>query len=281
MRRAALLAAVAAVAAAVLAAPLAAPRNPFDTASLDLMDALTPPVFAAGGGWRHLFGTDAQGRDVLSAILYGGRLSFAVGALAVALALAVGVPAGLVAGYAGGWLDAGLMRLADAQLAVPAMLLALLADGCARALLPRPQWPAAALPVLVVSIGLARWPQFARVVRGAARLERQRDYVSAARLFGVSAPRIALTHVLPNALAPVAVLATLSLGLAVLDEATLSFLGVGLPATTPSLGTLIRLGADDMLSGSWWVLVFPALALALPVLALNLAADRALDGARR
>ena len=191
--------------------------------------------------------------------------------------VAVGVPAGLAAGYAGGLLDILLMRLADAQLSVPAMLLALLADGCVRALLPRAAWPAAALPILVLAIGLARWPQIARVVRSAAILERSRDYVAAARLLGRSAPRIALVHVLPNVLGPVVVLATLSLGFAVLDEAARSFLGVGLPPTRPSLGTLIRLGNEELLSGQWWVALFLALALALPILAINLAGDAARD----
>jgi len=262
-----------AVVVLALLAPLASPYDPMDAASLDLADALTPPIFLHDGDWRFLLGTDGQGRDLLSAILYGARLSFLIGVLSVGLAVLIGVPAGLAAGYMGGWLDAGLMRLADVQLSVPAMLLALLADGCARAVLPRARWQEAALPVLVAAIGLARWPQIARMVRGAAMLERGRDYVAAARLLGLSGRRVAVAHVLPNALAPVLVLATLSLGLAVLDEATLSFLGVGMAPTSPSLGTLIRIGNDELLSGQWWVAVFPALALAVPVLAINLLGD--------
>lgn len=260
---------------AAAAAPLLAAQNPFDLAHLDLMDSLLPP-----GSPGFPLGSDGQGRDVLSAILYGARLSFLVGGLAVGLAALLGMPAGLVAGYAGGWTDALLMRLADAQLAFPAVLVALLIDGAARALLARGRAEALAVPVLVLAIGLGRWPQFARVVRGAARLALGRDYVAAARLAGVGGGRILFAHVAPNALGPAGVLFTLSLGLAVLDEATLSFLGVGLPPTRPSLGTLIRVGTEYVLSGQWWTVVFPALALAVPVLAVNLLGD-ALRAARR
>lgn len=266
---------------AAIAAPLLAPQNPFDTAHLDLMNSLLPPAFLADGSAAFPLGTDGQGRDVLSAILYGARLSFWVGFLAVALAALIGLPAGLIAGYAGGLADAALMRLADAQLAFPAVLVALLIDGAARAIVPRNRMEALAVPVLVLAIGLGRWPQFARLVRGAARIERGRDYVAAARLIGVSAPRILFTHVAPNALGPALVLFTLSLGLAVIDEATLSFLGVGLPPTRPSLGTLIRLGTEYVLSGQWWAVVFPALALAVPVLAVNLLGDALRDRAAR
>jgi len=268
---------LASAALAALLGPLLAPQDPFDMASLDLMDSLQPPFFLPGGHLRFLLGSDGQGRDVLSAILYGGRLSFLIGMLAVALAVLIGAPAGLAAGYAGGWADAALMRLADSQLAFPGLLVALLADGVARALLPRDRLASAALPVLVVAIGLSRWPHFARVVRGAVQGEMARPYVEAARLLGLPGSRIALAHVLPNAIAPALVLLRLSLGLAVLDEATLSFLGVGLPPTRPSLGTLIRLGREQLLSGAWWVILFPALALALPLIAANVLAD---DGRR-
>ena len=207
----------------------------------------------------------------------GARLSFFVGGLAVLVAAVIGVPVGLAAGYAGGVADAVLMRLADAQLAVPAMLVALLADGVARVLVPRQWLDAASVAILVGAIGLARWPQFARVVRTAAQLEGQRDYVAAARLAGIAPFDIALDHVLPNVLGPALVLFALSLGLAVIDEATLSFLGVGLPPTQPSLGTLIRIGSDYLLSGDWWLVLFPALALAVPVLAANLVGDAIRD----
>ncbi len=258
---------------AVIAAPLYAPQNPYNLASLSLLDSLDPPSFLRGGIGQFPLGTDAQGRDVLSAILYGARLSFMVGALAVALAAAIGVPVGLAAGLAGGALDAVLMRLADAQLAVPAMLIALLADGVARVLLPRSWLDGAGVAILIAAIGLARWPQFARLMRTAAHLEGQRDYVAAARLVGIKPLVITLDHILPNVLAPALVLFALSLGLAVIDEATLSFLGVGLPPTRPSLGTLIRVGSDYLLSGEWWLVLFPALALAIPVLLANLLGD--------
>jgi len=262
---------------AVVAAPLYAPQNPFNIASLRLLDSLDPPSFLHGGVKRFPLGTDAEGRDVLSAILYGARLSFLTGGLALLLAAAIGIPLGLAAGYGGGVVDAVLMRLADAQMAVPAMLVALLADGIARTLLSHYFLQAAAVPILVIAIGLARWPHFARLVRTAAQLESKRDYVAAARLLGIKSFDIALDHVLPNVVGPTVVLFTLSLSFAVMDEATLSFLGVGLPSTRPSLGTLIRLGTDYLLSGEWWVIVFPALALAIPVVLANLLGDAIRD----
>jgi len=262
---------------AVATAPLYAPQDPFNLASLRLLDSLDPPSFLHGGVKKFPLGTDAQGRDLLSAILYGARLSFMVGGLAVVLAAVVGVPIGLAAGYAGGALDAVLMRLADAQLAIPSMLVALLADGVARSVLRRSLLEAASVPILVIAIGLARWPHFARVVRGVAQLEGGKDYIAAARLAGISWFDAALDHVLPNVIGPALVMFALTLGFAVMDEATLSFLGVGLPPTRPSLGTLIRLGNDYLLSGEWWVVVFPALALAIPVLAANLLGDTIRD----
>lgn len=268
---------LAVVVLAVLAAPLYAPQNPFDVASLHLLDSLRPPAFLPGGVRKFPLGTDGQGRDVLSAILYGARLSFLTGGLAVLIAALLGVPIGLAAGYGGGIADAVLMRLADVQLAVPSLLVALLADGVARVVLPRYWQQEVAIPILAVAIGLARWPHFARVVHGEARLAARRDYVAAARLAGIAPFDIALDHVLLNVLGPALVLFTFTFGFAVLDEATLSFLGVGLPPTRPSLGTLIRLGNDYLLSGEWWVVVFPALALAVPVLAANLLGDAVRD----
>jgi peptide/nickel transport system permease protein len=262
---------------AAAAAPLLAPQDPYNLASLRLIDSLDPPSFLPGGVKKFPLGTDAQGRDVLSSILYGARLSFLVGGLAVVLAALIGVPLGLIAGYAGGVLDAVLMRFADAQLAVPAMLVALLADGIARAVLPPHRPDAVNILILIGAIGLARWPQFARVVRTSAQLEGRRDYVAAARLARIGTFDIALDHVLPNVLGPVLVLFALSLGLAVIDEATLSFLGVGLAPTHPSLGTLIRVDSDYLLTGDWWLVVFPALALAIPVLAANLLGDALRD----
>jgi peptide/nickel transport system permease protein len=254
-------------------APWLAPSNPFDLASLSLMDSFQPPVFEADGSMVHLLGTDDQGRDVLSSIMYGTRISLTVGLLAIALSLTVGMTVGLIAGYVGGTLDAVLMRITDVQLTFPAILIALLVDGIARAALPRDLHDQLQIYVLVFAIGIASWPQFARTVRGSTLVERSREYVMAARVSGISSPRIIVSHILPNVLGPVLVIATLNLGQAVLAEATLSFLGVGLPPTQPSLGTLIRIGNDFLFSGEWWVTIFPGLTLALMVLSINLLGD--------
>ncbi len=257
---------------AALLAPLVAPSNPYDLASLSLMDSMIPPPLF-GGNLAHWLGTDDQGRDMLSAILYGMRLSLVVGLSAVVFATVVGIAFGLAAGYAGGALDAVLMRIADVQLTFPAILIALLVSGVANAVLPRNLHDAAEIYVLIFAIGISRWPQFARTVRSSTMVERQRDYVLAAQVIGLSSPRIVLTHILPNALGPVVVIATINIGLSILDEATLSFLGVGLPATQPSLGTLIRVGNDFLYSGEWWIAIFPGVTLALMVLSINLLGD--------
>ena len=258
---------------AALFARWVAPHDPFDLASLNLLDSFKPPAFMAEGDRAYPIGTDDQGRDLLSGIIYGGRISLLVGFLSVALALAVGITVGLVAGYLGGTVDAVLMRIADVQLTFPAILIALLVDGIARALLPREMQEAMELYVLVVAIGIALWPQFARTVRGSTMVERGREYVMAARVIGLSSPRIMWSHILPNVLGPVLVVATINLGQAILTEAALSFLGVGLPPTEPSLGTLIRIGNDFLFSGEWWITVFPGLALAAMVLSINLLGD--------
>jgi peptide/nickel transport system permease protein len=254
-------------------APILAPFNPFDLASLDLMDAFNPPAFMAEGSAAHFLGTDDQGRDVLSAIMYGARVSLFVGISATAFALLLGVLVGLVAGYAGGVVDAVLMRIADIQLTFPSILVALMVDGIARAALPREVHDHLALYVVIFAIGVSDWPRFARTVRGSAMVERNKEYVLAARVIGISPARIMLTHVLPNVLGPLLVLATLNLGLAILSEATLSFLGVGVPPTQPSLGTLIRIGNDFLFSGEWWISIFPGLALVTMVLSVNLLGD--------
>ena len=256
-----------------VAAPLLAPYDPFDLASLNLMDSFTPPAWSAGGGWAHPLGTDDQGRDLLSAIMYGARISLIVGAAAVAFAVLLGVTLGLVAGYAGGIVDAALMRVADVQLTFPAILIALLVDGVATGVLSREAQEASQLQVLIFAIGIGYWPQFARTVRGSTLVERGKDYVLAAEVIGLSRPRIMLTHILPNVLGPVLVIGTLTLGLAILAEATLSFLGVGLPANQPSLGTLIRIGGTFLFSGEWWITIFPGAALVLMVLSINLLGD--------
>ena len=258
---------------AALLAPWVAPSNPYDLASLNLMDSFTPPVFASGGSLAHLLGTDDQGRDLLSAMIYGARLSLEVGLSAVLFALVVGVVFGLLAGYAGGVLDAVLMRIADVQLTFPAILIALLVDGVVSVALPSGLHARLEIAVLVFAIGISRWPQFARTVRGSTLVERGRDYVLAAQVIGLSAPRIMLRHILPNVLGPVVVIATINIGLSILDEATLSFLGVGLPPTQPSLGTLIRVGNDFLYSGEWWITIFPGVMLAALVLAINLLGD--------
>lgn len=262
-------------------APVLAPHTPFDPASLEIDDAYKPPAWTAaddakgkkGGDWRFLLGTDNQGRDMLSTIMYGGRISILVGFAAVALAMFLGILLGLSAGYVGGWYEAGVMRVADVQLTIPSILLALLIDGVARALLPPQDKENFAFVVLVVAIGLSSWPQYARVVRSAVLVEKSKDYVSAARVIGVPSWSIMLRHILPNVLGPVLVIATIGLALAIITEATLSFLGVGLPPTSPSLGTLIRVGNDFLFSGEWWITLFPALALVILSLAVNLLGD--------
>lgn len=256
-----------------LLAPWIAPHDPFDLASLDLFDAFTPPVWEEGGDPRFLLGADDQGRDVLSAILYGMRVSLLVGFASVLFAAVVGITLGLLAGYLGGWVDSLVMRLADVQLSFPAILIALLIDGVARNALPRDLHAHLALYVVVLAIGLSYWVQYARTVRGSTLVERSKDYVQAARIIGVHPLRIVLRHILPNIVGPVLVIATINLAVAIITEATLSFLGLGVPPTQPSLGTLIRVGNDFLFSGEWWITVFPGVTLAVLVLAVNLLGD--------
>ena len=254
-------------------APWVAPHNPLDLASLNLMDSRIPPVWDAEGQWTFPLGTDDQGRDILSGILYGVRISLVIGVGAVLFAVVVGIAAGLLAGYAGGAVDAVLMRVADIQLTFPAILIALLVDGVVTAALPQEMHERLKVQVLIFSIGISFWPQFARTVRGSTLVERGREYVMAARVIGLSSGRIMLTHILPNVLGPVFVIGTLTLGLAIVTEATLSFLGVGLPPSSPSVGTLIRIGNDFLFSGEWWMTIFPGVALVLLVLSINLLGD--------
>lgn len=256
-----------------LFAPWLAPHDPMDVASLSLLDSFKPPIFMPDADWSNVLGTDNQGRDVLSAIMFGMRISLIVGFLSVIFAILVGIALGLLAGYAGGALDAALMRVADVQLTFPSILTALLVDGVITAALPQTMRDAVQIYVIIFAIGISLWPNFARTVRGSTLVERRKDYVMAARVIGVPAWRIMLNHVLPNVIGPVLVIGTLGLGLAVIAEATLSFLGVGLPPTQPSLGTLIRFGNDYLFSGQWWVTIFPGLALILLVLSINLLGD--------
>ena len=258
---------------AALLAPWIAPTDPFNPATNYLSDSLDPPSFIAGGDPRFLLGTDDQGRDMLSAILYGLRVSLAIGFCSVALGAAIGVSLGLVAGYAGGWTDSAIMRIADVQLTFPAILIALLLDGVAHALFKPANRDEFAFAVLVLSIGLSFWVQYARTARASTMVEKNRDYVLAARLIGLSHARILFSHILPNVMGPVMVIATINLALAIITEATLSFLGVGLPPTQPSLGTLIRIGQNYLFSGEWWIVTFPSLTLAALVLAVNLLGD--------
>jgi peptide/nickel transport system permease protein len=254
-------------------APWISPHNPFDLASLQLMDAFKPPAWSADGDTTYLLGTDNQGRDMLSAIIYGARVSLLVGFLAVVMSVLIGVSVGLAAGYLGGTVDAVLMRIADIKLTFPTILIALLIDGVTRAALPRDVHDEVALYVVIFAIGISNWPSFARTVRGSTMVERNKEYVQAARVIGLSRARIMLSHVLPNVLGPVLVIATLQLGFAILAEATLSFLGVGVPPTQPSLGTLIRIGNDYLFSGEWWITIFPGIALITLVLSVNLLGD--------
>ena len=254
-------------------APLLAPHNPFDLASLELTDALKPPAWIDGGDPAFLLGTDDQGRDVLSTILYGSRISLVVGFLSVLFALVLGVGLGLVAGYAGGMVDALIMRAADVQLSFPAILIALLIDGITRSAIGQDRHSDIAAFVLIVSIGLSYWVHYARTVRGSTLVERGKEYVQAARIIGRGPLGILGSHVLPNVMGPVLVIATINLALAVITEATLSFLGVGVTPTEPSLGTLIRIGNNFLFSGEWWITLFPSAALAVLVLSVNLLGD--------
>jgi peptide/nickel transport system permease protein len=249
-----------------------APYNPFDAASLELMDSLLPPAWSTEGSTKYLLGTDDQGRDILSALMYGTRISLVVGMASVMLSLLVGVSLGLIAGFRGGWLDAFLMRLCDVMLSFPAILVALLIAGVGRAVFPNAD-DSLAFGVLIISISLTGWVQYARTVRGTTLVERNKEYVQAARVTGVAPLRIMLRHVLPNVLGPVTVLATIQVASAIITEATLSFLGVGVPPTSPSLGTLIRIGNDFLFSGEWWITIFPGLTLVLIALSVNLLGD--------
>ena len=254
-------------------APFIAPHDPFDLASIDLMDASLPPAWFLDGETRFLLGTDDQGRDILSTIIYGSRISLFVGFVSVIFSLILGVGLGLISGYVGGRLDAFIMRVADVQLSFPAILIALLIDGLARSLLPRELHDEVALYVLVFAIGISGWVQYARTVRGQTLVEKGKEYVQAARVIGIRQWTILLRHILPNVTGPVLVIATIHLAIAIITEATLSFLGVGVPPTTPSLGTLIRVGNDFLFSGEWWITIFPSIALVLLVLAVNLLGD--------
>ncbi|WP_332741370.1 ABC transporter permease [Hydrogenophaga sp.] len=253
-------------------APWVAPHNPFDLATLELSNARLPPAWSPEGSRNFLLGTDDQGRDILSALMYGARISLAVGLASVVLSVVIGVSFGLAAGFLGGWVDSLLMRLCDVMLSFPPILVALLIAGVGRALFPNAH-EALAFGVLIISITLTGWVQYARTVRGSTLVERNKEYVQAARVTGVAPLRIMRSHVLPNVMGPVLVLATIQVATAIITEATLSFLGVGAPPTSPSLGTLIRVGNDYLFSGEWWITIFPGAMLVLIALSVNLLGD--------
>ncbi|MGY6696637.1 MAG: ABC transporter permease [Roseinatronobacter sp.] len=259
---------------AAVFAPWLAPHDPFNPRTLNLMDGFTPPMEPnAFTGNVYWLGTDNQGRDVFSTILYGARISLFVGFMAVLFAMVLGITLGLIAGYRGGWVDSLLMRVADVQLTFPSILLALLIFGVARGFIPPAYREAMAIWVLIVAIGLSDWVQYARVVRGATMVEKSKEYVQAARVIGAHPAKILIRHILPNVMGPVLVIATIGLALAIIAEATLSFLGVGVPSTQPSLGTLIRIGQGFLFSGEWWILLFPSLTLLALALSVNLLGD--------
>ena len=255
-------------------ASLIAPTNPFDPASLNLMNGFTPPITPnAFTGESFVMGTDDQGRDLLSAIIYGLRVSLFVGVMSVLLAMGLGVSLGLLAGYVGGWLDHLIMRIADIQLTFPSILIAMLIFGVLRGIIPPDLRDEMAIGVLITAIGLSEWVPFARTVRATTLVEKEKEYVQAARLIGLRRGQIMWRHILPNVLGPILVIATITLALAIIAEATLSFLGVGAPPTEPSLGTLIRIGQDYLFSGEWWILAFPAVTLLALALSVNLLGD--------
>ncbi|GGO32639.1 ABC transporter permease [Gemmobacter aquaticus] len=254
-------------------APLYAPQNPYDPAQLELWNAEIPPIWLEGGQWPYLLGTDTQGRDILSAILYGSRISILIGIASVVLALIIGIGTGLVAGYYGGIVEDALMRVGDILLSIPTILIAILVSAIVRELLPPSLRDVGAGGVLVLAIVLSGWVQYARTVRAQTAVERRKEYVQAAQLLKVPARRIMFRHILPNTLTPILVAATLNFGMAILTEATLSFLGIGMPPSQPSLGTLIRLGNQFLFSGMWWIVLFPVMQLCLLVVSVNLLGD--------
>ena len=250
-----------------------APHTPFDPATLSIMDNNLPPAWMSGSDPRFVLGTDIQGRDVLSAMLYGGRISLMVGLGAVALSAAIGMTIGLLSGYFGGLVDTILMRIAEIQFAFPPILIALLFNGILKTTLPAHLFAQAAVPIMILAIGLAGWVQFARIVRSSVLVQRSQDYVTSCRAIGLPTMTILLRHITPNVLSPVLVLAMLQIAVAIVTEATLSFLGLGTPLTEPSLGALIQIGSQYLFSGIWWVVIFPGTMLLVMVIAFNLVAD--------
>jgi peptide/nickel transport system permease protein len=265
------------IALAAVLAPLIAPQNPYDLTSFDLLDAGLPPIWIEGSDPRFLLGADAQGRDLFSAILYGTRISLIVGLLAVAIQAAIGIPLGLSAAYRGGIVDTAITRAADIQLSLSTLMMAIIALALFRAGLGGESLSRYAVPLLVVVIGLAEWPYFARTARAAAQVEAAKDYVRAARALGATGLGVVSRHILPNILSPLIVLATTQVAGAIMAEAALSFLGLGMPVTKPSLGTLIRSGYDLMFAGAWWITVLPGLVLIAVLISVNVLGDALRD----
>lgn len=256
-----------------LCAPLLSPYNPYDPLQIDVMDSEMPPVWASGGESRFMLGTDAQGRDMLSAMLYGLRTSIIIGIFAVVLQVLLGVTIGLIAGYVGGRVDATLMRIADIQLSFSSFMVAIIALALFQALFGVERYEQLALYMLIIVIGVAEWPQYARTVRASVLVERQKDYIAATRILGFAPARIVFRHLLPNTLTPVLVIATVQMANAIITEASLSFLGLGMPVTRPSLGSLIHIGFEYIFSGAWWITFFPSAALIGLILSVNLLGD--------
>ena len=254
-------------------APLIAPQNPYDPMQLDMWKSELPPIWVQGGEWPYLLGTDTQARDMLSVMLYGTRASVLIGLFSVTLSLLIGLTFGLLAGYFGGIVDNILMRIGDVVLSIPTILIAILVSAVVRQMLPTNLREVGASAVLILAITLSGWVQYARTVRAQTIVERGKEYVMAARLLKVPSHRIMARHILPNTLTPVMVAATLSFGMAILTEATLSFLGIGMPPGQPSLGTLIRIGNQYLFSGMWWIVLFPVMQLSLLVISVNLLGD--------
>ena len=254
-------------------AEIVAPYNPFNPASVSLMDAFTPPIWSDGGSASFFLGTDQQGRDMFSTMIYGSRISLIVGFASIMFAMTLGVFLGVTAGYIGGRYEIIVMRITDVQLTIPTILMALLIDGIARAIISQSMHNDMAIYVLIFAIGISEWPQFARVTRASTLVEKNKEYVSASRIIGLPNTIIMFKHILPNILRPILVIATIGLALAIITESTLSFLGVGVPPTTPSLGTLIRFGNNFLFSGEWWITFFPAIFLVVLALSINLLGD--------
>ena len=259
--------------ALALLSPWIAPHDPYDQASYDIMDAELPPSWLDGGDERFLLGTDNQGRDILSTMLYGSRVSLSIGLFAVGLQLVLGIVIGLFAGYAGGRIDTLLMRFADVQLSFSTMMVAIIVSAIFQAALGGEFYSQYAILMLVVIIGISEWPQYARTIRASVLAEKKKEYVEAARVMGFKAPRIMFRHILPNCLSPILVISTVQVANAIMSEAALSFLGLGMPVDKPSLGSLISIGFNYMFSGSWWVTAFPGLCLVVLVLVINLLGD--------